>query len=263
MGHQECDSHLQQQPTSSRLQGSKQLAVAATALLHPPPHPRHALTCAGATHARAQRCGTHRAPQRGLVRDAQGACACVCVRACMCECVHVTHARTHTLTQCVCACVRGCVRVCVCVCVHACACMRACVCACACVCAHEHVYVCACVCGCVPVPASAAFMPCHGGHAFHGGQSAASLPPPVPQVETIRTNVVGCLNLADVCLKKNLHMTYYGTGCIFHYDDKFPENSGKGFKEEDTPNFTGSYYSYSKVRVNDRVKDMGEGKGQG
>lgn len=67
------------------------------------------------------------------------------------------------------------------------------------------------------------------------------------QVETIRANVIGCLNLADVCLSKDIHMTYYGTGCIFHYDDAFPQDSGKGFKESDKPNFTGSYYSHSKV----------------
>ena len=36
-------------------------------------------------------------------------------------------------------------------------------------------------------------------------------------------------------------------GCIFHYDKDFPEGSGKGFKESDKPNFTGSYYSYTKV----------------
>lgn len=40
-----------------------------------------------------------------------------------------------------------------------------------------------------------------------------------------------------------------GTGCIFHYDENFPEGSGKGFKESDTPNFTGSYYSFTKVRL--------------
>jgi 3,5-epimerase/4-reductase len=67
------------------------------------------------------------------------------------------------------------------------------------------------------------------------------------QVETIRSNVIGCLNLADVCNSKGIHMLYYGTGCIFHYDDDFPMNSGKGFKESDKPNFTGSYYSYTKV----------------
>lgn len=69
----------------------------------------------------------------------------------------------------------------------------------------------------------------------------------LPQVETIRSNVIGCLNLADVCHSEGIHMTYFGTGCIFHYDDTFPMNSGKGFKESDKPNFTGSYYSYTKV----------------
>lgn len=74
------------------------------------------------------------------------------------------------------------------------------------------------------------------------------------KVETIRANVIGCLNLADVCLLKGLHMTYYGTGCIFHYDDDFPQGSGKGFKESDTPNFTGSYYSYTKSIVESLLK---------
>ena len=60
-------------------------------------------------------------------------------------------------------------------------------------------------------------------------------------------NVLGMLNLADLCLQKNIHLTTYATGCIFHYDKDFPENSGKGFKEDDTPNFTGSYYSYTKA----------------
>jgi hypothetical protein len=39
----------------------------------------------------------------------------------------------------------------------------------------------------------------------------------------------------------------YATGCIFHYDKDFPQDSGKGFTEDDTPNFTGSYYSKTKV----------------
>jgi hypothetical protein len=49
----------------------------------------------------------------------------------------------------------------------------------------------------------------------------------VLQIETIRANVVGCLTLADVCNSKDIHMTYYGTGCIFHYDDEFKVNTGK------------------------------------
>ncbi|CAD7701162.1 unnamed protein product [Ostreobium quekettii] len=50
-------------------------------------------------------------------------------------------------------------------------------------------------------------------------------------------------------------MTYYGTGCIFHYDDDFPMGSGKGFKESDTPNFTGSYYSHTKAIVENLIKE--------
>ena len=47
---------------------------------------------------------------------------------------------------------------------------------------------------------------------------------------------------------QGLHMTYYGTGCIFHYDDdKFKEGNGVGFLESDEPNFLGSYYSRTKV----------------
>lgn len=42
-------------------------------------------------------------------------------------------------------------------------------------------------------------------------------------------------------------MTYYGTGCIFHYDDVHTVENQIGFKEADKPNFTGSYYSHSKV----------------
>lgn len=47
------------------------------------------------------------------------------------------------------------------------------------------------------------------------------------QIECIRGNILGCINLADVCTEKDVHMTYFGTGCIFHYDDEFTVGSGK------------------------------------
>lgn len=75
------------------------------------------------------------------------------------------------------------------------------------------------------------------------------------KIETIRSNVIGCLTLADVCLQQGLHMTYFGTGCIFHYDDDFPQGSGKGFKEADKPNFTGSYYSYTKAMLESLLRE--------
>ncbi|KAF6260950.1 hypothetical protein COO60DRAFT_1637167 [Scenedesmus sp. NREL 46B-D3] len=59
----------------------------------------------------------------------------------------------------------------------------------------------------------------------------------IERVETIRSNVIGCLNLADVCNSKGIHML------------------GKGFKETDKPNFTGSYYSYTKAMVESLLKE--------
>jgi dTDP-4-dehydrorhamnose reductase len=69
------------------------------------------------------------------------------------------------------------------------------------------------------------------------------------KVETIRANVVGTLTLADVCKQNNLLLVNYATGCIFEYDEAHPLGSGIGFKEEDTPNFFGSYYSRTKAMV--------------
>ncbi|KAG0558167.1 hypothetical protein M758_10G008500 [Ceratodon purpureus] len=76
------------------------------------------------------------------------------------------------------------------------------------------------------------------------------------KVETIRANVVGTLTLADVCKQNGLVLMNYATGCIFEYDEKHPLGSGVGFKEEDTPNFAGSYYSKTKAMVEDLLKEF-------
>nr|DAD48053.1 TPA_asm: hypothetical protein HUJ06_017990 [Nelumbo nucifera] len=75
------------------------------------------------------------------------------------------------------------------------------------------------------------------------------------KVETIRTNVVGTLTLADVCREKGLILINYATGCIFEYDQIHPLGSGIGFKEEDVPNFIGSFYSKTKAMVEDLLKN--------
>eukprot|EP01098_Paradermamoeba_levis_P000931 TRINITY_DN11054_c0_g1_i1.p1 TRINITY_DN11054_c0_g1~~TRINITY_DN11054_c0_g1_i1.p1 ORF type:complete len:307 (-),score=91.15 TRINITY_DN11054_c0_g1_i1:38-853(-) len=69
------------------------------------------------------------------------------------------------------------------------------------------------------------------------------------QQETIRSNVIGTLSLVDLCFARNIHVTNYATGCIYAYDEKHPLGSGIGFKEEDTPNFDGSFYSKTKATV--------------
>jgi UDP-glucose 4,6-dehydratase len=75
------------------------------------------------------------------------------------------------------------------------------------------------------------------------------------KTETIRTNVVGTLTLADVCREQGLLVMNYATGCIFEYDAAHPEGSGIGFKEEDKPNFTGSYYSKTKAMVEELLRE--------
>jgi 3,5-epimerase/4-reductase len=69
------------------------------------------------------------------------------------------------------------------------------------------------------------------------------------KLETIRTNVIGTLTIADICAEKGIHHLLYATGCIFEYDDVHVIG-GRGFTEddpEDKPNFHGSFYSHTKV----------------
>lgn len=63
--------------------------------------------------------------------------------------------------------------------------------------------------------------------------------------DVLRVNVIGTLSLLDLCSARGIHVTNYATGCIYSYDDEHVIG-GKGFTEEDPPNFTGSYYSYTK-----------------
>ena len=66
--------------------------------------------------------------------------------------------------------------------------------------------------------------------------------------ETIRANVLGAITLADVAYQHNIHVTVYATGCIYEYDNDHPIG-GKGFLEEDKPNFEGSFYSKTKIQT--------------
>jgi len=71
---------------------------------------------------------------------------------------------------------------------------------------------------------------------------------------TVRTNVIGTLNCADLCNEKNIHCTMYATGCIFQYDDDHPVGSGIGFTEESSPNFADSWYSETKGYMEQMLK---------
>lgn len=66
--------------------------------------------------------------------------------------------------------------------------------------------------------------------------------------ETVRANVVGVLNVADICASRGIHHLLYATGCIFEYDAEHVIG-GNGFTETDKPNFHASFYSHTKVRM--------------
>lgn len=72
--------------------------------------------------------------------------------------------------------------------------------------------------------------------------------------ETIRSNVLGTLTIADVCAIKGIHHLLYATGCIFEYDADHVIG-GKGFLEDDVPNFHGSFYSHTKALCEDLLRN--------
>ena len=65
------------------------------------------------------------------------------------------------------------------------------------------------------------------------------------KTETIRANVIGVLNLCDVALENDVHVTNFATGCIYKYDAAHTIG-GVPFTENDDPNFGGSFYSETK-----------------
>jgi nucleoside-diphosphate-sugar epimerase len=69
------------------------------------------------------------------------------------------------------------------------------------------------------------------------------------KTDVVRVNVVGTLSLLDAVSSRGVHCTNLATGCIFSYDDAHPLGSGRGFTEDDAPNFAGSWYSETKGAV--------------
>jgi dTDP-4-dehydrorhamnose reductase len=67
--------------------------------------------------------------------------------------------------------------------------------------------------------------------------------------ETLRGNVALPLNILRVCTELGIYWANVGSGCIYDGD-----NNGRGYAEEDTPNYEGSFYSYTKRLAEDVLK---------
>lgn len=69
--------------------------------------------------------------------------------------------------------------------------------------------------------------------------------------ETVRGNVTGPLVLLEECGKRGIYWVHLSSGCIYEGD-----NDGRGFGEEDEPNFRGSFYSRSKIWSDTILKEF-------
>lgn len=69
--------------------------------------------------------------------------------------------------------------------------------------------------------------------------------------ETLYSNVTGPLVLLQACTEAEIRLAHLGSGCIYEGD-----NDGKGFSEEDEPNFDGSYYSRTKSCCDQALKEF-------
>lgn len=67
--------------------------------------------------------------------------------------------------------------------------------------------------------------------------------------ETILTNVNGAINVACASKTLNIYNIYIGSWCIYQGD-----NDGKWFSETDQPNYVWSFYSRTKVKVQELLE---------
>lgn len=77
--------------------------------------------------------------------------------------------------------------------------------------------------------------------------------------ETFHSNVTGPIVLMEECRQRRIYWVHIGSGCIFSGD-----NGGRGFREEDAPNFQGSFYARTKQWADallDAFTDSAEGSG--
>ncbi len=69
--------------------------------------------------------------------------------------------------------------------------------------------------------------------------------------ETYSVNLSGAVNVATAALEKNLKVAHMSSGCIYDGD-----NEGKGYSEEDEPNFFGSLYSRTRVLSDKALREF-------
>ncbi len=71
------------------------------------------------------------------------------------------------------------------------------------------------------------------------------------KVETMHSNVIVPALIQAACEKKGKKMVHLSSGCLYSGD-----KNGRGFSEEDEPNFYGSFYSRTKILAERILKEF-------
>ncbi|KAL7626003.1 hypothetical protein AAE478_002772 [Parahypoxylon ruwenzoriense] len=66
------------------------------------------------------------------------------------------------------------------------------------------------------------------------------------KIETVRSNILGVLNVVDTCYQLGIHITHVGSACIYTLSEEEIKNHAP-FKETDEPFFQGSWYARSRL----------------
>ncbi|KAG9606219.1 NAD(P)-binding protein, partial [Aureobasidium melanogenum] len=67
------------------------------------------------------------------------------------------------------------------------------------------------------------------------------------KVETMRSNVLGALNVVDVCFQLGIHITHIGSACIYTVEGDETTGDRSPFTETDEPFFQGCWYGRSRL----------------
>lgn len=67
------------------------------------------------------------------------------------------------------------------------------------------------------------------------------------KVETVRSNVLGVLNVVDACFRLGLHVTHFGSACIYTMPEQEALEDHPPFRETDEPFFQGCWYGRSRL----------------
>ncbi|KAH6652470.1 putative rhamnose biosynthetic enzyme 1 [Truncatella angustata] len=66
------------------------------------------------------------------------------------------------------------------------------------------------------------------------------------RVETVRSNILGVLNVVDTCFQLGVHVTHIGSACIYTLSEE-EISQHPPFRETDEPFFQGSWYARSRL----------------